>query len=223
MLASEMVAAVKGQVGFDTSGANVSDATVLSWLNAKYREFCARSKFLKVTGDLGPTVAGTAKYDIDAGIVEILALRVGDLEEAVRVGHEDMWALRAGTASLSGSSRVAYAPQFTSGGQAQVEIYPTPTEGSPLSADGEAIEVLYVALPAALTTSPDAEPVIPADFHEAIVQGAVAMGLERTDARFDLSAGFNAQFEAAIALCKRRATTRVGQGPTQFKVAGVHF
>lgn len=212
-----MVTAVKVQGGFDTSGANVTDAVILSWVNAKYREMVARSKFLKASIDLGPTVAADATYDVPETVAEILALRVDGSAEYTRVGHEDMWALRAGSSALTSSDQTAYAPQFTAGGTAQVELYPTPgTAGLEISA-------LVVSLPSALTTVPDTTPIVPADYHEAIVGAAIAMGLERQDGRFDLSAGFNAAFEAAIGLLKRRAVTRVGQGPVQFKVAGVHF
>lgn len=220
MLASEMVTAVKNQGGFDTSGANVTDATILSWLNAKYYELCARTKFTKALVEIGPTVLGNPDYTLLTTITELTKLRVGTSKPALRVSLDEMWELQGGTSFLPAGKTHAYAPSFEPvGGDLgqRVTIYPTPTSS------GEEITALAVVLPSPITTSPDSTPLVPVDFHEAIVAGALAVGLERTDGRFDVSAGFNAQFESAVALLKRRAVTRVGQGATQFKVAGVHF
>lgn len=217
MLASEMVTAVKTQAAFDTSGVNVTDATVLSWLNAKYREFVSRTKWLKETLELGPTVVGQATYTIPDTVVEIRALRLGTDAEALRVNVEGMWALLDSMSFLSGPENTAYAPAFDSTGAQAVQIYPTPTTA------GISITALVVALPSALTVSPDTTPVIPIDFHEAIVSGAIGMGYQRTDARADLAAPYVGEFEAAIDRLKRRAVARVGQGPVRFPVAGRDF
>lgn len=217
MLASEMVTAVKTQAAFDTSGVNVTDATILSWLNARYRTFVSQTKWLKQVIELGPTVVSTRTYAIPDTVAEIRALELGSEGEALRVNVEGMWALRAKTAWLSGPEVTAYAPSFDAAGAQSVEIYPTPTTA------GVTISALVAALPSALTTSPDLTPVIPIDFHEAIVSGAIAMGYLRTDARADLAAPYETEFTQAIALLKRRATARVGQGPVRFPIAGRDF
>lgn len=212
-----MVAAVTTQAAFDTSGSNVTPATILSWINEKHREICVRSKYLKETLELGPTVAATPTYAIPTAVAEIRALRLGTASEYLRVNVEQMWALRAVNATLTGPEQGAYAPAFSSGGVQSVEIFPTPT------ASGTSISALVVAIPPDLTTAPDTAPSIPQDFHEAVVNGAIGMGYLRTDARADLAAPYMADFEAKVALLKRRAVARVGQGPVQFPVAGVHF
>lgn len=217
MLTSEMVAAVKTQAAFDTSGLNVTDATVLSWLNARYREFVARTKWLKETIELGPTVVNQATYTIPDTVVEIRALRLGTKSESLRVNVEGMWALIDTIAFLSGPETTAYAPAFDASGAQAVQIYPTPTTA------GTSITALVVALPTALTAAPDTTPVIPIDFHECIVSGAIGMGYQRTDARADLAASYVAEFEAAIDRLKRRSTARVGQGPVRFPVSGRDF
>ena len=217
MLASEMVSAVKTQAAFDTSGSNVTDATVLSWLNFKYRDFCVQAGWFKEIIEIGPTVANVATYTIPAAVSEIKAMQIGGQPEALRVSVEQMWALRSASAWLTEPVNGAYAPSFDAAGAQAVGIFPTPT------AAGTSLQALVISMPADLTTSPDTTPVIPLDFHEQIVNGAIAMGYLRTDARADLAAPYDAMFEAALQRLKRRAIVRVGQGPVQFPVRGTHF
>lgn len=223
MGAVQAVADIKAQGAFDTSGANVTDETIRTWLDAKHREMLVRAKFRKELVELGPTVAGQQGYDIPDRVSEITALQVGGSAEWTRLKIEDFWALLAQQAALTGGSVGAYAETRTTAtslsgaGNAQVALYPTPT------AAGLSITALCVVIPSALTIVPDSSLVVPADFYQPLISGAIGMGLERTDARFDISAGFNAQFEQGVQLLKRRSLTRVGQGPVQFRVAGTHF
>lgn len=61
-------------------------------------------------------------------------------------------------------------------------------------------------------------PPFPNDFDQALVDGAVAMGLARMDERFDSASYFDAKFAAAIERLKRRRHGMVGRGATQIRV-----
>lgn len=213
MTGAELLAAVKSQGAFDASSGNVSDVTVLSWVNARYRELCVQAKWLKAVVELGPTVAGVATYVLPDNVSEITALQIGGAGEATRLKAEELWTLKAGNGSLDGWPRQAYAPTFsTDGSQQQVEVWPAPAEA------GVAVQALAVLVPADLTL--EASPVVPRDFQDAIVDGAIGLGYLRSDGRADLAAPFEAKFDVAVQRLRRRATTRVGQGPVQIRVVG---
>lgn len=216
MLASEMVAAVKLEGSFDTSGSNQSDATLLSWINQLYRRLAIQSGYVKAVVELGPTVAGQAVYALPATVAEVTALRVGATREWTRTNAEGMWDLQAGTAAVVGADG-AFAPSFDADGAQGVTIHPTP------ATSGLAVSALAVLIPALLTTSPDTTPVVPEDFHQDIVSAAISFGHARIDGRNDLAVPAEQRFAAAVQLLKRRSKTRVGRGPVQLRVAGVHF
>ena len=69
--------------------------------------------------------------------------------------------------------------------------------------------------PLRASTSPTtarASPPFPTDFDQALVDGAVAIGLARMDERFDSASYFDARFQDAIGRLRRRRHARVGRG-----------
>ena len=220
MQTDELIAAVRDQGGFDKTSLATSETVILSWLNARYRELVAESGFVKGVRDLGPTVAGQKEYALPDSIVRVTRLRAGSLRPFAPMALDDLWELHAGHATLESGTDGAYAETWREDGTESVMIYPEPSAEAdqPLGAD-ETIEAVCVVLPTALAAG-DTGPVVPDDFHEAIVDGAIAMGLLRDDGSAALAAPFEERFQAAIVRLKRRATGRVGKGPVQARVAG---
>lgn len=214
MLTSEMVTAVRSEGGFDSTSSNSTDAVILSWLNQRYREMVAESKWLKSVRDLGPTVAGQAQYAVPDDVTDVRSLRINGSRQWLLVSTEDLWALQDGSAWTRGAPGV-FAPNFESDGGPVIEMFPAPTTS------GYEITALCAVLPADLTV--DATPKVPVDMHQPLVDGAIALGMQRVFERSDLAAPYEGKFQGALDKLKRRANSRIGSGPRQFKVAGVHF
>jgi hypothetical protein len=60
----------------------------------------------------------------------------------------------------------------------------------------------------------------PPDFDEALVEGAIAIGLARMDERFDSAGYFDERFVNAVGRLKRRRNGHVGRGATKIRVFG---
>lgn len=215
MQTDDMIAAVRDQGGFDTTSLATSQTVILSWLNARYRELAAESGFIKGVRNIGPTVAGQKEYALPDSIVRVTRLRVGTSRPFAPMVLDDLWELHAGQATLESGTDGAFAGSWDAEGVESVTIYPEP------SADdaGLTIETVCVVLPTPLAaggTGPD----VPEDFHESIVDGAIAMGLLRDDGSAALAQPFEERFQAAIVRLKKRATSRVGKGPVQARVSG---
>lgn len=218
-----MVTAVQTQGGFDPTSSATSPAVILSWLQARYSELCAESGFTQATRELGQTVAGQDEYALSSGIVRVKSLKVDGSRPWTPLKPDDLWELAAGTARLEPGVAGGFtetwsaASSSTSEGVPHVKLFPVPTEG------GLSIEALCVVFPPPLSVSDDSEPLVPQDFHEYIVEGAISMGLRRDDEREDGAAPYEARFKDAIARLAARQRKRVGRGPVQGRVAGVHF
>lgn len=220
MQTDEMIAAVRDQGGFDNTSLATSQAVILSWLNARYRELAAESGFIRGVRNLGPTVAGQREYDLPDSVVRVVRLRVGSLRPFAPMQVDDLWLLHTGAATLESGLDGAFAPTWSDEGVEKVMIYPEPSaeEDQSLGVDEE-IEAVCVMLPTALATG-DTGPGVPDDFHEAIVDGAISMGLLRDDGSAAMAQAFEEKFQAAIVRLKKRATSRVGKGPVQARVSG---
>lgn len=210
-----MVAAVRDQGGFDSSSSNVSAATILSWVNQRYRDLVAKSKWRKAMLALGPTVAGQAQYAIPENVVDVLSLRVDSSRPWGRTNVDGLWQLTASTSYLTGPAPGVFVPNFEADDDQVIELWPVPETA------GLDIDALCALLPAALELADT--PRVPEDFHESIVDGAIGMGMERIDERHDEAKPFNEKFDAATKELARRQSSRVGSGPTQIRVAGRHF
>lgn len=214
MLASEMVAAVKSEGGFDTQSGNISDATILSWLNEAYRRLVGEARWSKSTRELGPTVAGEPQYTLSDDVTDVAAIHVAGSTPWLRVTTTDLWEIQSGVRRIAGAPGV-FAPDYKADGTAVVELYPPP------DATGETISALATVLPSALTLSPDTTPAVPQDFHQSIVDGAIAIGLHRIYERHDAAAPYDQKLDAAVQKLERRGNSRVGSGPARAKIWGV--
>ncbi len=216
-----MVTAVLTQGGFDSTSSATSQAVALSWLEARYQEMCAESGYTQAIRELGPTVADQDEYALPDSVTRVVGLRVGTSRPWTPVKLEDLWALAAGTARLEGGMIGAFAETWSEetadAGTEKVKLYPAPTEAA------LDVSAICVVSPPALSLSANTAPQVPTDFHEYIVDGAIAMGLRRDDSREDEAAPYEARFKDAIGRLGMRRRKRVGRGPIQGRVASVHF
>ena len=209
MTFDEIVAAVKQQGGFD-----VSSGMVEGWVNEVHRQAVAESHWQMSLLSLGTTVVGQATYDVPATVADIVGIYIDSGDGPAhygRVGTLDVWELRGGRRWLTGSGGV-FAPAFSSAGQAQIELYPAPTTA------GDTIQALTAGIPADMATG--GSPVIPADMHGDLVDGAIALGLLRVDERPEQALVFEQRFRAMVGKLRRRKNSRVGSAPSRLQVAG---
>ena len=214
-----MVTAVKLQGGFDSSSSATSDAVILSWLNARYSELSVESAYSQGTREFGPTVAGQADYVLPERVVRVKSLRVNGSRPWIPLKLEDIWDLEAGAAQFSmggvGGFAENYAEVDSSGqGFPRVTLWPVPDTA------GQTIKALCILQPIPLDVSNNVAPVLPDDFHEYVVEGAIAIGLRRDDEREDGAAPYEARFKEAIQRLAARQRKRVGRGPIQARVSG---
>lgn len=210
MTYDELVAAVGSEGGFD-----VSEAVRGGWINEVHRKAVAESQWMMRTLELGPTVADTATYALPDDVVDLVGLFLQDATDDPtawqRVSTEMLWSLKAGTSWVTGSGGV-FGPTFDDDGTEQVELYPAPTTS------GVTITSLAAMVPPLMVAG--SSPVIPEDFHGALKDGAIALGLLRIDERPDSAALFEARFQAMVVDLKRRKKSRVGSGTARMRVRG---
>lgn len=208
MTLAQLRSAVKSQGGIDATDAEV-DAAV----NDRLGVMVAEAKWRMAEVVVGTTVAGQANYSLDDSIVDLKRVRIGQAEYAP-AGQTEVWGLKSGRLWLSAGFGEAgvFAPDWTSSGAAQVELYPAPAE------DGETIYGLAALKPDTLAADGDV-PGIPSDLHDPLADGTVAVFLRRLDERPDLAQVFEDRFQAGIVKLSRRRKSRVGSGPLQIRVA----
>jgi hypothetical protein len=209
---AQLVTKVKAEGGFD-----VSDDTVGGWVNEVYKEAVAASEWMVVTVELGPVVAGTSAYAIPENVVEIEAIHVAGSSSYQRVGTSDLWSLQAGDASVFPTSRSVFAQNFDATGARQIELYPTPdTEHA-----GESIKARAAIVPGDLTGT--AVPAIPEDTHGRLLDGAVAIGLQRIDERQSSSQVFDQKFAEIVTALRMRKRSQVAGEGDRLRIEFVDF
>lgn len=207
---------VIGEGGFDTSTGNVPLTQIQQWIAERYSELVLESEFLTETIIIGTTVAGTSVYSFDnLNYDRLRTIAIGGLRYT-RVGAEQMLDLKSSRLGLAIDSDGAYATSYGSDGTISLELFPGPTVA------GASITAILNAEPPALVADTDV-PVIPAAYHVGIVWGAVATGLMLIDEDQQSAAGFEQKFENVKQQLARRRNKRMGSGPVQIQLAGVHF
>lgn len=203
MTLRDIVQQARVEGGFDAS-----EDTVKGWALDRYRRLVGESQWLREEVPLVATEEDPSRYTLESRVVDVRAIKVGSSPYR-RVSVEDLWDLKAGTASL-GSTGV-FAPGYSDMDTIEyVELYP-----QPVSSDGEA-----VALAAVLPTEigMDDSPRIPRDFDHVIVEGTIADGLARIDERLPEADRWEGMFAAGIEKLRRRRNSRIGSGPTRIRV-----
>lgn len=211
MTAAQIIDAVIAQCGTDASR-----ATVLSLLNEQYASQVADSRWMRTVASIGDTVLEQSQYPIPVGLIEAFGVKVGDAPYTP-VGDDSLWQVRAGTATLSYGRGGVYSQTYDSAGALVIDLQPSPTVA------GVPITVYGAVLPAPLTDGTNA-PVTPVDTHGSLIDGTAALVMLRIDERPDLSAPFQARFQARTEDLRRRKNTMLrGSGPLQMAVQGRHF
>ena len=208
---SDLVTTVKTQHGVDAT-----DVEVKAALNDRYVELVVRSRYRMAETAIGTTVSGTSNYDLPSTIADLDTLRVGS-SQYHRCGQRDLWDLKYDQGRwLAYGVAGVFAPDWTSAGTPQVELYPVP------STSGDAITGLCAIEPTALSADSDV-PAVPQEYHAAIADGAASRLILRYDERPDIAQGLEQQFQAAITALRARKNSRVGSGPVQIQVKGFHW
>lgn len=216
MLASELVAKVVTEGGFDTAASDTSSATVLSWINEVYREMVSAAEWLRSERSLGVTVAGQDLYDLPDDVIRVSKVAINGSSRWDIVATEELLDLKwQGGLYLTGSPGVVAQVYDEVTSKQKIQLWPVPQTA------GYTIQVLGSILPAALTTAgPDATPLLPPDVHEALADGAIGLGRLRVDEREDLAAPYMQKFQAAVGKLVKRRRSRIQEGAWQAGVGG---
>lgn len=197
--------------GFDVASATVDDIVF-----DRYRALVVESKFREALVVLDQTAAGQTVFDLASTYADVHTLVIGTSEYS-RVGARTLIGLKSGRLRMrlgQGEAGV-FGPAFTSAGVPAIELYPEPETA------GQDLAALVAEEPAAFSSDSDV-PAIPAHLHRYIVYGAIAELLSIDSERFQEADRYEAMFEQGIAKLRAYKTSRVGSGPAQIKVVGVH-
>jgi hypothetical protein len=202
-----IVNAVRQAVGSTT------EPEARGWALDAARRLNARAEFLIAFGEIGTTVAGQSDYEIGPLVVELQTVSVSGTKYT-RVTTGELADLRTGDARVIDGPGKVFAPTWDLTGDAGVSVWPTPT------ATGQSITgraVIRVPTPEDWATD---DPLLPEDFDDAIIHGAIAIGLARKDERLDDAQWHEDRFLAAIPELRRRQHSRQGRGPVRIRVMG---
>lgn len=207
-----LIDTVRSEAQFD-----VTDAQALTWLDRRHKSMVVRARALrKTTTVAGGTVANQRDYALPTDIVEVLEVNVNGLPYG-QATHTDLSYGAQGWVVLSGVGGVVASEESTTGGP-EIALYPTPTTA------GLVILVRGVFRPGTLTVGDDTTIIVPDEYQDAMISGAIATGLKRQEYRPDLAQGFEQEFEAACEEYRRRVSRRYrGAGPATIRIQGVNI
>lgn len=206
-----IVDAVILEGGFDTSSTGVTRATVVGWCRERYADLVVRARWYMETRQLAVTAAGEPTYLIPDEVVEVDVVRIGS-RRWERVGPAEMFDLEGSDLGLSSDRAGVFAPWWDSSGSEGIRLWPAPT------AAGVVIEALCSLQPPEFQDASSWSPLIPADMHRRVVDGAVAEGMRVIEERQDAAAGYEARFEGAVEALRMRKNSRIGSGPQRLLV-----
>lgn len=210
MTFDELVDAVGSEGGFD-----VSEAMRGGWVNEVHQKAVGAAQWMMCSLELGPTVADTATYELPDDVVDLAGLYLqspGDTPlPYTRASTEMLWSLKTGLSWTSGPGGV-FVPSFDADATALIELWPVPTTSD------ATINALAATIPPLMISG--SSPVIPADMHGELKDGAIALGLLRIEERPDSAALFDARFQAMVGNLRKRRKSRVGSGTARMRVRG---
>lgn len=192
-------------------GLDVTPAQALRAFNQAHRKMVARSKCFKAPLVLAQTVAAQAAYDMDPDILELHELTVGG-KAWTRRGHRVVRAVYDGLLGFrSPNGDGIYAETFSAAGTRQVWLYPTQAAGLDI------VALSSLRAPKLATTD---RPLVPAEYHEALVYGTIGPLVRRTESRQGEADAFRLLFDEAIAELEAANKRVVRAGPSQARVVG---
>lgn len=206
----QMVTQVLTEGQFDAS----SDQA-LAWLDARHKTMVARSRCYRRTLSIGSTVDGQRDYALPGELVELLQVNVGGID-VPKARSTDLSPLTQGTYALVDAEGSIFAPDEDSAGALEIAFYPIPdTSGKPILVRG-------AFLPPDLDIGDNTTVKVPADFHDRLVNGALATALERLENRLDLSATHDGKFDQGCEELRKRVSRRYrGPGPARIRFTTV--
>lgn len=209
MTFAQMISAVYEQHGFTLSRDAVKEI-----INERYQTMAAVAEWRVALLEVGPTVADQGNYSLSADVEELTHLRIGASGAPIdRITWAELLQLKANQAYLYGQTpHIVFAETFTEAAGTEVEIYPAP------STAGDTIYALGSFTPPVMTDE-NATPAVPGRFHKPIVDGAIAVCLERDTEDLPRADRFEARYDAATALLKRLRMSRMSTGPQRIRMA----
>lgn len=188
----------------------LSEAEAKARINQAHKRMVVEGEAVKARVAIGETIAGQNVYSLDRDVAQLLSLRV-DGRGYDRKSSDEIDDLGSSDAYVLGYPGRFFAPEFSASGEGELLIYPTPTQA------GLAITGRAIMLPPDLVNDTD-YPSLPADFHEDLVDGAMATVLLRDDERLADAAALEDRFRQRIRDLRGRMTRRVGSGPARIRV-----
>lgn len=155
MLVSEMIAEIR-DFGFD----DLTDTRLLGFLNDTYWDVCTREPWPFLEATASATVDATGLVTSPTDISKVLSISdtvVGTKLQPQRL--DDFTQTNATQLTLTGNPDRYY---FIGD---QLYVYPLSTSNS--------LTLRYIRIPAALTSTPDATPILPLRHHRVIVLGSL--------------------------------------------------
>lgn len=183
---------------------DVSDDQAYAWLLDRARVWNAEASWL-LTSTAFPA-DGSRYYDLPGDCVWIEAVLLGPKPYQ----RSTFPALDARYAGSWGSGFCGvYAEGANANGDLVLQIHPDSSDPAAV------LNLRYVA---DVPDDRDQSPPFPVDFDEALVEGAIAIGLARMDERFDSANYFDERFRNGGDRLKRRRHGVIGRGATAIRV-----
>lgn len=188
---------VTARLGLDSTSSG-SEATLLdAYVNDAYEDFLVRTGCW-IERSTMTTTAGTADYDMDQDIMQIVEMYVTDGTDDVLMSRHtplDILEYRRASSDQDSPSR-----RFATQGHNMLMLYPTPDST-------DTITVYYVPRPSTLSASTDTASMIPPQYQKALEFYALA---EMADVDDDQSSAmgqsYRARYEELVVRAKREAT-----------------
>jgi hypothetical protein len=193
-------------------GMAVDPSQAGAWVNDRYKSLCVRADYSRGRVVI-ETVADQGEYALPEGVSTVHELRLETVPFR-RVGSESGWDLVGGRVYKRGTGGFYY-PDFDVYGNHQVALHPTPDQ------DGLEIQMIATVTPDDL--SGEQEPQLPADFHRAVVEGALASAFGLVDENIATADRYEARFEQAVENLRMRMNKRLRGGPHFIAIEGVHY
>lgn len=195
---------------------DVTDPSALTWLDRRHKQMVIRARALRKTVTIaGGTVINQSDYALPPDLVEIEQVSVGGLPWGQAM-HTDLGLGAQGWVWLSGPGGVV-ASEESSSGAPEIALYPTPTDAA------TEIAVRGVFRPSSLLVADDSTLLVPDEYADQLVSGAIATGLNRQEYRPDLAQTFEQDFSNGCEEWRRQIRRRYrGAGPASIRIRGVN-
>lgn len=197
--------------GAEAAGFDLSEAQAAKLLNQGIDRLAARSEWIKVEAEYGPTEAEVERYEIPGNTVRVLSVQIGE-SPYVPVSIKDLWEVKAGRKEAPAEGGL-FAERFSEDGATKtLGFYPIPEAG-------QAIEALAAITPKEELSGKDPLP-FPDQSCRAARDFAIGLAYEQLDENIEQARFYEERGEAEAERLRRMANSRVGSGPLKIPVAG---